>query len=222
MPFNSFNINLQGKQTCIFIFSERNTKRLNFTLGFVFNRVLGINFSIMNDIEEFKAINGFKINYSQQLINQSLQIIPNGLLDESEITQIKPLPFYKNNLIYFYEDKKGELGFELFSAVFYFISRYEEWQNFEPDQHFRFEASSSILFKYNFHLKPVVDYWILELKNKLKHLYPTIQMPDKKFEIISTIDVDNLYAFKNKNIFRIIGASIKDIFKYFQYYIFKE
>ena len=214
MPFNSFNINLQGNQTCIFIFSERNTKRLNYTLGFVFNRVLGINFSIMNDIEEFKAINGFKINYSQQLINQSLQITPNGLLDESEITQIKPLPFYKNNLIYFYEDKNGELGFDLFSAVFYFISRYEEWQNFEPDQHFRFEASSSILFKYNFHLKPVVDYWILELKNTLKHIYPTIQIPDKKFEIISTIDVDNLYAFKNKNVFRIIGASIKDVLKF--------
>lgn len=214
MPFNSFNLNLQGNQTSIVIFSESNSNRLNYTLGFIFNRVLGINFSIINDIDEFKSINGFKINYSQQLINQALQIIPNGLIDESEVTQIKPLPFYKNNLIYFYEDKKGVLGFDLFSAVFYLISRYEEWQNFEPDQHYRFESSSSILFKYDFHLKPVVDYWILELKNTLKHLYPNIKIPDKKFEIISTIDVDNLYAFKNKNIFRIIGASIKDILKF--------
>ena len=83
MPFNSFNINLQGNQTCIFIFSERNTKRLNYTLGFVFNRVLGINFSIMNNIEAFKALRFIpkalhdvsKIDYSSKILG-SLSNIP--------------------------------------------------------------------------------------------------------------------------------------------------
>ena len=118
-------------------------------------------------------------------------------------------------MIYFFENEnKADFSYDIFSAVFYFISRYEEWQNFKPDEHGRFEAKSSLLFQNKFHLKPVVDVWIAELAKSLKDFYPAITFPEKTFSVVSTIDVDNLYAYKAKGWARTFGALAKDILKF--------
>lgn len=44
-------------------------------------------------------------------------------------------------------------------------------------------------------------------------IYPDVTFPEKKFKTISTIDVDNLFAFKSKGWMRSLGASIRDVLK---------
>ena len=61
-------------------------------------------------------------------------------------------------------DASCDLGYDIFSSVFYFISRYEEWQDFEKEKHGRFDLQQSILFKDQQHLKPVLNIWIEEFK----------------------------------------------------------
>ena len=211
------NLEVNPESQCIIVYSEIVSSRLNYVAKFIFENVLKVKVIITNDSSEFKNSEFFKINYSKKIISNSFQIYPHQLLFETGISPTKPNPCLKKNLIYFYEneiiDSNSNLDFDIFSSVFYFISRMEEWQAFEADVHGRFEAKASILYKSKMHLKPVVDYWIQDFKTELQKFYPSLKFPANKFKIISTIDIDNLFAFKHKGFLRTTGAIIKDILK---------
>jgi hypothetical protein len=203
----------------IIIYTSEKSERLDYACEFIFSHVLKLKYAITSQPGEFENSAYFKINYSSTVMNEIFQVIPGGLLMEKKITELKPEAVFINDTIYFYvneEIKKDDktFAFDIFSAVFYFISRLEEWQYFEPDRHQRFEAEESILYKHKFHLKPVADQWILELRSSLEKFYPSLKFPVKHFKTISTIDVDNLYAYKAKGFLRTLGACAKDILKF--------
>jgi hypothetical protein len=211
---NLLNLGVETNASHILIFSETKSERLNYACEFIFNTVLKVNYSITQSLSEFETSAHFKINYSEKTIEKAFQIMPHSLLFETTVTEQKPQPFFKNENIYFFETTSSNFHFDIFAATFFFISRLEEWQTFEGDAHQRFEAKNSILFQNKFHLKPVVDIWIEEFKTALQHFYTVITFPVKKFKAISTIDVDNLYAFKHKGFVRTSGAIAKDILKF--------
>ena len=202
---------------CFIIYSEEISPRLNYVVEFIFKHVLKVNISVTNSVSEFGSSSFFKINYSKTEITGSFQISPVAFLFEKIIGKNMPEPVLKNGLVYFFENEGMEANtnvkYDIFAAVFYFISRYEEWQSFETDAHGRFEAQASILFKNNLHLKPVVDIWILELKSELESFYQDLKFPKNNFKVISTIDVDNLYAYKAKGFLRTTGSIFKDLLK---------
>ncbi|MBA3679944.1 MAG: hypothetical protein H0W73_01965 [Bacteroidetes bacterium] len=208
------DLEINSTAPCFIIFSEEVSSRLKYVSEFIFKHVLKVNVNITNSVSEFENSSLFKINYSQKTIADSFQIIPSTLLSEKGVSENKPGAICKNDLIYFFETKENaNFGYDIFASVFYFISRYEEWQSFEADAHGRFEAKASVLFSNNLHLKPVVDNWILELRSELEKFYTTLNFPVNKFKVISTIDVDNLYAYKAKGFLRTTGAICKDILK---------
>lgn len=200
------------------IYCENNTERLSYTCDFIFNRVLKVNYLITHSLAEFQNASYFKINYSREKLPGIVQIIPAPLLFETGISETKPSATYKNDMVYFFTTNAAAceetFQFDLFSAVFYFISRLEEWQPFEKDRHQRFEAKASLLFGNNFHLKPVVDLWIMEFKKFFQETHGSMQFPPKQFQIISTLDIDNLFAYKNKGVMRTLGACLKDAVKF--------
>jgi hypothetical protein len=206
---------VQENAKTFIVYSSCLSERLSYACHFIFNTVLRVNYILSSDLTEFQKSKHYKINYSSEELSGSIQIIPHPLLFENEISKLKPNVLVKDEMIYFFEtfadSKKNTFHFDLFSAVFYFVSRYEEWQVFECDKHQRFEAHSSLLFQNNFHLKPVVDLWILEFKVFLQSAYPELQLPEPQFKIISTLDIDNLYAYKNKGIIRTFAATAKDL-----------
>ena len=208
-------LNVKPGTPSFIIYSERLTARLDYVCEFVFKHQFNVTFEITDRLAEFEKSSLYKINYSNRELSNALRILPNGLLDEKGNDRVKPEPVFKNGSIYFYESKTDAhaFHFDVFSSVFYFISRYEEWQSFETDVHKRFEAKASILFQYRFHLKPVVDHWILELRLALERMFVELKFPQRKFKLLSTIDVDNLYAYKSKGFIRTIGASLKDVIK---------
>ncbi len=196
------------------IYSEAASSRLDYTANFIFKNVLNSTVLFTHDLSIFRTSKSFKINYSSSPIDDTFQIMPSEFIFEKGIqSNFTPTFEIKNNLITLFSSFSGNISFDVFSAVFYMISRYEEWQNFSADVHERFELKNSFLFKHNQHLKPVVNYWIEELKQNLQKHQPQLQFPKKDFVFVSTIDVDNLYAYKNKNAVRAIGASINDLFK---------
>jgi len=209
------DLDLPRNSPSVYIYTQHKTGRLNYVCDFIFNQVLKLNYTLTSDIAGFTKIEAARINYSTESIEGVFQVVPHTLLAETGINESKPEPVFENGMIYFYRNReKKEFSFDIFSAVFYFISRYEEWQAFEPDRHGRFEAASSLLYKHKFHLKPVVDLWIQELSMALQTLYPGLKFPEKKFRVLSTIDVDNLYAYKAKGFVRTIGAGMKDLLKF--------
>lgn len=212
-----FNTRIEPKAPEVLIYSSADSPRLRYVCGFIFNHVLAVNFRITSNEDELSALTSAGINYSEKIISGTVQIIPHSLLFEKGVSGGHPDAVTKENKIWFFETKNSDntvFHFDIFSAVFYFISRYEEWQNIQKDQHGRFEAKESLLFKHKFHLKPVVDHWILELRTYMRSVFPDFKFPDKKFRLISTIDVDNLYAYKAKGFTRILGATLKDLSKF--------
>lgn len=217
-PYSSlFESRLNGESTSCIIYTESINSRLSYVCEFIFNFSLGIHFELTDSRSHFEQSSKFKINYSNQSLLIGFQIGASTLMFEKGVHQKKPEAYFKNDRLYFYktnlEKVDQAIHFDLFASVFYFISRYEEWQVFEPDQHGRFGIKNSLLYQHQFHLQPLVDLWIKEFKELWKLNEPTIQLPEFKAKLISTIDVDNLYAFKAKGIFRTIGAICRDVVK---------
>ncbi len=202
----------------VLIYSDSITERLDYCIGFIFNTVLKLNYRLTTDREAFENSTLFRINYSATTLSGVVNLAPEKLLFETGVSDKKPKPYFKNEDIYFYPSPNaGEplhFHFDIFAAVFYFISRYEEWQVYEKDSHGRFEAAESLLFRNNFHLKPVVDRWIAEFMDFLVNSGNGLAATPKSVRVISTIDVDNLYAFKKKGLVRTLGACAKDLVRF--------
>ncbi|MCW3077225.1 MAG: hypothetical protein JWO32_1834 [Bacteroidetes bacterium] len=207
------NLDVASTSPTIIIYSEQVTNRLNYVCRFIFEHVLKIKYVVTSGRDEFESSGFYKINYSHSLSPQAFHILPQGLLFQKGISEVKPSVKKKNNSIYFFNNSGSDLHFDIFSAVFFMISRYEEWQPFKPDVHGRFELSHSLLYKNQAHLMPVVDHWIMELRASLARFYPGIVLPVLEFKTISTIDVDNLFAFSNKGFLRTTGGFLKDVMK---------
>lgn len=212
--YTLLNLKTGGHAPVFIIYAEQPSQRLSYTCEFIFNHVLKVDFQITHDLGSWQNSEHYKISYSTKPAGDVFQILPHALLFEKNISGIKPVPFFKNNQIYFYENNNGDLHFDVFAAAFYFISRYEEWQPFKRDRHNRFEVTQSILYSRNFHLKPVADTWVYELKSALEKKHPGLVFPALNYKVMSTIDVDNLYAFKAKGFLRTIGAGIKDLIRF--------
>ena len=98
------------------------------------------------------------------------------------------------------------MNFDVFAASFFLLSRYEECLPHIRDKYNRFEASESIGFKNDFLTEPVVDQWLLRIRGILSAKYPELSFKKRTYQFISTIDIDNAYAYKNKGFMRTVGA----------------
>lgn len=198
----------------ILIYSPKDSARLNFILKFIFFDIQGVEFSLTKSKEEFISYTGVKVNYSDEKIDQVVQIIPSGLLFELDIIQKKiQVDEWDNLKIFFKTSDSTDIPFDIFSASFYLISRYEEYLPFSADQHGRFEANQSLAFKGGFLYDPIVDLWACKLAKVLKQKFPDFKTCERQFKYISTIDIDNAYAYLYKGTVRTIGAAMRDLFK---------
>ena len=66
-------------------------------------------------------------------------------------------------------------------------------------------------YKYQFLDKPIIDIWANKVLLLLKERFPEYEFKTKKFQFISTIDVDTAYAFKHKGAVRNIGGFLNEI-----------
>ncbi len=106
-----------------------------------------------------------------------------------------------------------DLPFDLFSACFFLLSRYEEYLPFEPDQYGRFEADQSLAFRIGFLEEPVIDQWLILFKKLLQQKFPDLVFPAQTFRFISTFDIDNPWAFRHKGLIRNMAGSLKALWQ---------
>ncbi|MDI9339251.1 MAG: hypothetical protein QM534_01665 [Sediminibacterium sp.] len=204
----------EKESVCVTIYTDQQGSRLEYACHFIFTHVLKCRFEITTNKAVYEKA-PFKINYSYESFHDQLQILPSGLLIEKELSS--PDSHFKetDGIPVLFSSPIASatsclLGFDIFSAVFFCISRLEEWQNPERDEHGRFEAKHSCLFSAGILNRPIADEWILLLKQRLLTSFNHLSFPETKFKYISTIDVDNLFAYRHKGFFRTIGGLVKD------------
>ena len=196
------------------IYCKEITPRIEYIFLLLLTDILGVNITFTDDYEEFILQPGPKINYSSLRTNEGVYIEPVELLFQSTITEQHIEVFEYNGVKAFFK-VSGEYGipFDLFAASFYLISRYEEYLPYKSDKHDRFQANESLAFKHNFLLQPVVNLWLEDFKKILLKHYPQLQFKLNNYQYISTVDVDNGYAYLGKSWWRSIGAFVKYSFK---------
>jgi len=200
----------------ILILTDKKSNRLSYTLDFIFKRVLGVEFEIKAYDKGFTA-NIPSIYYGKEIMplsNHCIRMFNSGLLFQSDIKdqniQCSKMP---SGALGFFQHEGDNFDYEIdiFSLVFYLISRYEEYLTANADRYGRYEASQSLAFKNNFLEIPLVDIWIEVLKDKIKLFCPESLPLTPKFQVNPTVDIDQVWAYNHRG-FRMIGGVLKDIF----------
>ncbi len=212
------------------IYTEHTTPRLQFVLNFIFRDVFRAELTITENGEEFRAHGGPKINYSTPPIGEALNVPVSGFLSAGGIKEVDPgldttgslpLLFRANHFIdpgnaglhsranQLSGPDHSDLDFDLFAAVFYMISRYEEYLPFESDRHGRFEAGNSLAWQNGFLETPVTDLWIQVLAEKLTARFPGLKLSPGSFRFLPTCDIDLPFAYMHRGRVRTLGALVK-------------
>jgi hypothetical protein len=191
------------------IYSRSDVPRLHYIAGIILGGILGLPWEIVTDRR--KLGKHPVINYSDESIPGAFKIMPSSLLFETGIIPQDIMMGDWNGLPLFFGTSSADLPFDIFAASFYMVSRYEEYLGFQPDEHNRFKASSSLAFRNNFLTIPVVDLWAREFAKALLKRYPTIAFRRNEFSALLTIDSDQPFAYLGKNLLRSFGGLIRDI-----------
>lgn len=193
----------------ILIYSEITTTRLQYACDFIFSEQLQIPFRFTNSSEEFINFAGAKINYSHNRIGNSYFIRPHQLLFEQGIRQQDTSCIVKNGYIVFFSCTDSDFHFDIFAAVFYLLSRYEEYLPHESDMYGRYAHENSLAFKEGFLNKPLINDWLILFSGSLMSAFPGIVLPARSFTFLPTYDIDIAYSFKHKGPVRNLGGFIK-------------
>ncbi|OFY85268.1 MAG: hypothetical protein A3F72_04500 [Bacteroidetes bacterium RIFCSPLOWO2_12_FULL_35_15] len=199
----------------LLLYTHKITHRNKYIFNLVFKDILGVDFTLISDTEEFKLFNGAKLSYTNLPVCDELFFSSRNLLFETGISEQNISIFDHNSCkVFFATGKISALPFDIFAASFYLVSRYEEYLPHIRDEHDRFDAKDSIAFINGFLQKPVVNIWTNWVKELLQNKYPHLIFPEKKHEFVSTIDIDNAYAYREKGFTRSIGGYLKSISKF--------
>lgn len=184
------------------------TKRLTYVCDWIFVQQLGIDYEFCSNIVQGQDAQ-LTIDYTNTASDFS---IPNiGLLFEEGIQQKGINRGFWDELPTLFAANEGEFSFpfDIFSAVFYLLSRYEEYLPFTPDKHNRFPAAESILFKCELLERPIIDEWLFAFANLLRTKGVSIQ--ERRFEFLPTYDIDIAWSYRNKGLKRTLGGYLKSI-----------
>lgn len=200
----------------IYLFSNQNSPRLQYTVEVCFNILLGMDCEVTTNEANFKSIQDVpKINYSDQAIPNSIWIKPHSLLFETDIQTQKIAVTHLDGIPYFFKTSdQTDISYDLLASTFYMISRYEEYLPYTPDAHGRFSGKESLAFKANFLHLPVVHFWMQQLKNLILNRFPSAIFPTQTYSQINTIDIDVAFAFKGKPFLRQFGGMFKSLLQF--------
>ncbi len=197
------------------IYLPKKNPRSRYIFKLIFSHYFGFkDYQLVYDLEEYLALDGPKFSYASKAVDEGLHFYSISLLEERGIKdhQIN-IGNYRETPTIFSHSNRSALPFDLFSAVFYMLSRYEEYLPHRRDKYDRFIAEDSIAAQNNFLQTAIVDRWLIQLKEILLEQFPELSFRRRKYNYLLTLDIDNAYAFKGKGMLRNLGAAIRSIIK---------
>lgn len=174
----------------ILIYTEKITPRVQYIFDFILREFSGLDFELTSNVQFFEASDLPKINYSKDQFSDEIHLKSDEFMQETGIF--------------------GSVKFEALHPVgklFFALSRYEEYLPQERDLHGRISGKGKV------YKTPFVDNWILEFQKELKSKHPQMEFKKRKFELVLTCDVDQVWKYRNKGFKRTYGAFLKDFTK---------
>ena len=196
----------------VIIFLQEITNRARYIFEYLFEEILKVPVVLTSDPRVFKSSEHPKINYSLLPLDCPLKMYPYPILFQHTVVQQDMEPVVFGDEIFFFRSSDDSfLPFDPFAASFYLVSRYEEYLMREFDKHCRYPVHHSILYGNHLLHKPVVNQWAQLVAKKIGEQYPGFEYRKPHFDFLSTIDIDNAWAYKNKTLWRTTGAFVKGL-----------
>ncbi|MHA7832544.1 MAG: polysaccharide deacetylase family protein [Flagellimonas sp.] len=196
----------------LLIFTHKVTNRLAYTAKQIFEKILGVEMGFTTKVEDFIKHNGPKMTYSKQPLQNEFFIRSNDLLFEQGINDFEiKVADWEGLPCFFSSGEKSAIPFDIFSASFFLLSRYEEYLPHVKDSVGRFPVKESIAYQNNFLELPVVDLWAYKLLEALKERFPDIDAKEKSYGFTSIINVTTSHAYAMRGISRTLGGFLLDL-----------
>jgi peptidoglycan/xylan/chitin deacetylase (PgdA/CDA1 family) len=199
----------------ILVYTPKITPRVRYIFKHILTRTLLISVNFTSKVEEFVAHNGPKVSYTKTALGGEFFIKSHDLLFEQGLNDLEiTLNKWEDVPCFFATNLKSAIPFDIFAASFYLITRYEEYLPHVKDAHGRYTAEQSLAFKKGFLEKPVVDIWAYKFLKLLKQKFPDYEYKTRSYNYISTIDIDNAFAYKYKSLIRTLGGFFNDLVRF--------
>ncbi|MBS1644429.1 MAG: polysaccharide deacetylase family protein [Bacteroidetes bacterium] len=194
----------------VLVYAAAAGPRLRYVLDWLLGERLQLSYTLSSDKGE-AVQHPYCIAYG--CTDLAVSIYQTSLLDEVGISQ--PTLSYCQNwnglfTLFHQDDSTHRIPFDLFSAIFYLLSRYEEYQKFEPDQHGRFPGATSLLYQLGVLDRPIVDEWVLAFRSILEQTWG-VRLPTQRFRYQPSYDIDIAWSYRHKGWARSLGGALKDI-----------
>ena len=121
------------------------TGRVMYVFDLMFRQLLGIDFDLTIDAEQFKAFEGPKLHYGLQRFGDELFVKADEILFERHIHEqsFRTVDFEGTVAPYAVFGQGNLMPFDVFAASFFLVSRYEEYLTQVRDKYGRFQAEST-------------------------------------------------------------------------------
>jgi hypothetical protein len=139
--------------------------------------------------------------------NYKVVIVPSSFLEEHKEGKVQmpqlPLKQLDGMPILFGEPQVKQVEntlvvyADLVASAVFLLSRYEETLVAERDDHGRFQAKSSLLYKAGCLMRPLVDEYGSWLRAQLQSMGVGVQLPNTSLKITLTHDVDEPFAHRS-------------------------
>ena len=190
------------------IISATVSPRLQYVCDFIFAQYYGLPHELITDANQASSTS--LIFYGLESDRAAAMHI--SAADLLSVKGIAPQALHickTNTATLLFPFPKTEVGFDIFSAVFYLISRYEEYLDAAPDVYGRFDAINSVAYQNDFLYLPMIDIWLSDFKKHLEKYFPNLVFAKRAFSFLPTYDIDIAFSYKAKGLVRNIGGFLK-------------
>ncbi|MCT8338667.1 hypothetical protein MG296_01245 [Flavobacteriaceae bacterium TK19130] len=199
----------------LLVYCQKATPRITYVFKHVVTRILGVEVGFTSVIEELIAHNGPKMSYGKQPMGNEMFVQSAGLLEQSGVESIEIIVSpWENTIGFFKVGEKSILPYDIFSAAFYLLSRYEEYLPHVKDEKGRYPATESLGYKEKFLETPVIDIWAQKFKEVLHGQFPSLSIKARDTRTHHVIKADKPFAYGQKGIFRSMIGYLSDLVRF--------
>jgi hypothetical protein len=197
---------MQKKPTVVII-TPHLSKRLQYVCQWVFEQRLQIRYAIITP-ESVNSFQKIDLAYGMKDVRAVLGMVRGRWIEEGYFTSTPP-GIYRNGRLVLpeWEPSDSHAVPDIFSALFWALTRAEEYEADQRDRHGRFSADSSWAYKHKVLELPWVDIAVGWLAKSLG-----IQSDQEVFSVRPSLDIDEAYAFKSRS-WRAGAGLLMDLIK---------
>lgn len=199
----------------ILVYIPKQTPRINYIFRHICGRILGFKVRFCSKVEDFIAFEGVKFSYAKKRLGNEVFVQKFGLLEELGINDLNfSMDIWDDVPCFFRVSSESDIPFDIFSASFYLVTRYEEYQPHVKNDVDSYPIEESLAFRHEFLKTPVVDVWAYKLKEILEAKFSNLNFPKKEFNSHFLISVSKAFKHRHNGLVRIVGSSFRDLFQF--------